>query len=339
MRHPIDLAGDAGSEPVPIALALVQPGIIWSCWNENDALVLDHVEPPREAPFRWVHLDLCDRRSVRWVTQEAGLPADAAALFVEIDTRPQGQWQNDALVLILPDLERDFDAIETGRIGALRVAYRPGLIVTGRHRPLKTPDTLRAQLAESGPLDGGAALELIFAALGDLVGERTQVILAEQLALEDQILADEGMPDTRLLVGMRRLSARLHRLTAGMRTAIHRLEGDVTLPPDLSALIGWQGARLGALDRDIIAVQSQLRLLRDELDLQAGQRTNENVYLLSIVTALFVPATLVTGFFGMNTGGLPFAHGAGGTLLAAIAGVACSGITWLALRRMGLIRR
>ncbi len=31
--------------------------------------------------------------------------------------------------------------------------------------------------------------------------------------------------------------------------------------------------------------------------------------MLSIVTVLFAPMTLVTGIFGMNTAGLPFASG------------------------------
>jgi Mg2+ and Co2+ transporter CorA len=97
--------------------------------------------------------------------------------------------------------------------------------------------------------------------------------------------------------------------------------------------------RLHALDGDIAAAQSQLRLLREELDLQAGQRTNENVYLLSIVTALLMPATLVTGFFGMNTGGMPFERGAGGTFLALVVALSLSGATWLFLRKMGLVRR
>ncbi|QJU58102.1 magnesium transporter CorA [Sphingomonas sp. AP4-R1] len=337
MTQPMDLAASADHAIVPVAL--IQPGIIWSCWNEGDALVFDHVEPPQDAPFRWIHLDLCDRRSQRWVTHEAGLPAEVSAPFIDIDIRAQGHWHRNALVLILPDLERDFDEVETGRVGALRVAYRDGLLLTGRHRPLKTPDTLRGRLAGAGPMDGVKALELVFAALGDLVSERTQTILSELLSLEDQILADEAAPDTRLLVAMRRLSARLHRMTVGMRSALHRLEDDPGLPADLATLVSRQGSRLSALDREIIAAQGQLRLLRDELDLQANQRTNENVYLLSVVTALFVPATLVTGFFGMNTGGLPGEHVAGGTTIAAIACAACSGATWLALRRMGLIRR
>ena len=51
-------------------------------------------------------------------------------------------------------------------------------------------------------------------------------------------------------------------------------------------------------------MQGQLRQLRDEIDLQQEQRTNQNLYLLSVITALLLPPTLVTGFLGMNTGGL-----------------------------------
>jgi len=52
-----------------------------------------------------------------------------------------------------------------------------------------------------------------------------------------------------------------------------------------------------------------------------------------------MPATLVTGFFGMNTGGLPLAADGGGTFVATIVAVLCSLATWLLLRTLGLIRR
>jgi zinc transporter len=35
------------------------------------------------------------------------------------------------------------------------------------------------------------------------------------------------------------------------------------------------------------------------------EATNRNLYVLSIVTTIFLPMTLVTGIFGMNLGGLP----------------------------------
>jgi Mg2+ and Co2+ transporter CorA len=92
------------------------------------------------------------------------------------------------------------------------------------------------------------------------------------------------------------------------------------------------------IETDIVAAQNQLKLLRDELDLQAAQRTNSNLYLLSILTALMMPTTLVTGFFGMNTGGLPFASHANGTLMATGVAIATGVLTWLLLRVMGLVR-
>jgi magnesium transporter len=38
------------------------------------------------------------------------------------------------------------------------------------------------------------------------------------------------------------------------------------------------------------------------------------MYLLTVISAIFLPLTLVTGIFGMNTGGLPFTDDPNGTL-------------------------
>jgi zinc transporter len=240
---------------------------------------------------------------------------------------------------VVPDFEREFDRADTGQIGAMRVAIGPALVLTGRHHPLHTPDIIRHRLAWSSTLDPATALDLILTAIGDTIAARAQTVANELLAIEDQLLADDQAPDTRALITMRRLSARLHRMLGRLRVALTRLDGDPVLPPELAPVIVRQLQRVNAIDGDVGAAQGQLRLLRDELDLQAGQRTNDNVYLLSIVTVLLMPATLVTGFFGMNTGGMPFEHAAGGTFLALVMALAMSWVTWVVLRMMGLVRR
>jgi len=121
--------------------------------------------------------------------------------------------------------------------------------------------------------------------------------------------------------------------------ALFRAMEDPAIDPTYRSWFEPVVRRLQPIERDVIAAQTQLRLLREELDLQAGQQTNENVYLLSVITALFMPATLVTGFFGMNTGGLPLSGEGGGTFLATIVAILCSLATWLLLRTLGLIRR
>jgi len=147
-----------------------------------------------------------------------------------------------------------------------------------------------------------------------------------------------ALPDTRDLVAVRRRAAQLHRMVAGMRGALRRLAEEPTLAAALLPIVQRYRQRLHALDGEVVAVQGQLRLLRDELDLQAAQRTNQNVYFLSIMTALMLPTTLVTGFFGRNTGGMPFLHG-NGTLIAASFALAASLVTYLLLRLLGFVRR
>ncbi|WP_200762197.1 magnesium transporter CorA family protein [Nitrosophilus alvini] len=44
------------------------------------------------------------------------------------------------------------------------------------------------------------------------------------------------------------------------------------------------------------------------------EKMNNIMFILTIISAVFLPLTLVTGFFGMNTGGLPLTEDANGTL-------------------------
>ena len=47
---------------------------------------------------------------------------------------------------------------------------------------------------------------------------------------------------------------------------------------------------------------------------EVDKKMNNVMFVLTILSAIFMPLTLVTGFFGMNTGGLPFVNDNEGTL-------------------------
>jgi len=53
--------------------------------------------------------------------------------------------------------------------------------------------------------------------------------------------------------------------------------------------------------------------LHDFYRAKVDERMNRNMYWLTILSAIFLPLTLVTGFFGMNTGGLPYTEDPAGT--------------------------
>jgi len=57
----------------------------------------------------------------------------------------------------------------------------------------------------------------------------------------------------------------------------------------------------------------KLDYLYDFYRAKVDEKMNTTVYYLTIISAIFLPLTLVTGFFGMNTGGLPYTQDSFGT--------------------------
>jgi magnesium transporter len=50
------------------------------------------------------------------------------------------------------------------------------------------------------------------------------------------------------------------------------------------------------------------------------EKMNNIMFVLTLISGIFLPLTLITGFFGMNTGGLPFTDDPNGTIKAVVIG-------------------
>ncbi len=51
---------------------------------------------------------------------------------------------------------------------------------------------------------------------------------------------------------------------------------------------------------------------------RTNEKMNKMIYILTIISAIFLPLNLMVGFFGMNTSGLPFTGGENGSLSAVV---------------------
>ncbi len=61
---------------------------------------------------------------------------------------------------------------------------------------------------------------------------------------------------------------------------------------------------------------SKLDYIYNYYKVQTNEKMNRMVYLLTVISAIFLPLNLVVGFFGMNTSGLFFTSGSNGTVFA-----------------------
>lgn len=288
---------------------------------------------------RWLHFNLSDSRGRDWIKAQGELPEEARDLLLDADPRVRVDFLPGAVVAVLGDLYHDFDH-DPERLGTLRVYVDAKLLLSGRTHPLKTVDVLRRELLRSGePHTPIAVFQMLIERLAESFG-KVALELGEQVDhAEDRILARNYSGQGTPLGNLRRLVAKLRRVVSANRSALLSLPAslpglyDAAERTDLRAAI----ERLEAVGQDLELVQERARLLQEEIAAGMSEVTNRNLFVLSIATTTLLPITLITGIFGMNVQGLPFAHsphgfgvvmlGIGATVLTAL---------WL-LKRIGAL--
>jgi zinc transporter len=273
------------------------------------------------------------------MSQSSDLPDAARDMLRSQDLHARALVLEGALAGVLPDFERDLDATAFTQTGALRFVLTDRLMITARLHPVCAADIIQRRI-EAGvvPRDGPAALDLLISSLAQVGSDLVEKLIVTVQDAEDALVNEDRSPNVRALVMVRRRAVMLHRHLYGVRGVLGRLEDEDDVPEAFQATLARLIQRVRALDGDVGVLQSNLRELREELDVQTANRVNQNLYLLSVLSALLLPATFVTGFFGMNTGGMLWFADRGGTLKATVVIAAVAIAVFFVLRKRGFFR-
>jgi len=181
-------------------------------------------------------------------------------------------------------------------------------------------------------------LETIVESVALAVEDHADALAEELDNVEEQLLVEGLGNQQQALARARRLAVRLHRLLATQRSLIHRFERDSVQPDDapLQVETSKLAQRLDWLDQEMIGLRDRAHLLQEEVSLRMADQTNRNLQVLAIVTTVFLPATLITGIFGMNVGGLPFVSSHTGFVWAMLLLAAASAFVFWLLKKTGL---
>ncbi len=79
--------------------------------------------------------------------------------------------------------------------------------------------------------------------------------------------------------------------------------------------------------------------MQDEINSKIASRVNRLLYILSVITALFLPPSVVAGIFGMNLVGLPLTENPSGFLVVMLLIAASPFLVYLVLWLFGALRR
>jgi zinc transporter len=289
----------------------------------------------------WLNFNLADKRACQLIGQSRALPEAARVLLIGQHDHQQLYASADCIHGVFSDLVRDFDRTNE-QTGHLNFAITERLVVTGRRQPLQALEAARTALARGRRAPSAAGLiELIVTEAAVGIDNLLDELATELDHIEDLLLID-SIPDERRRVGrVRRTGVRLHRQLAALRVLLKRFDitDEIARKPALLLDTDRLVQRLDALDQEVVSVQERARLLQEEIGARLSDETNRNVNALAVMTALFLPPTLVTGIFGMNTSGLPLTGAHHGSLWAMGLAIAAAGAAYWLLRRLGIIRR
>ena len=178
-------------------------------------------------------------------------------------------------------------------------------------------------------------LDAIIDHFGNVITQLSERVGAEldqaEVRMWDNASGDESMRIAR----SRNQAVRVHRQLSQLRSLFHRLEHRVATPlPELSAPVQALTQKIDAFDNSVAAIHDRARLLQEEMAARMADVTNRRLLTLSVLTAAFLPATLVTGFFGMNTKDMLFQNTDSGTFYAALVAIAAGAITYWTVSRL-----
>ena len=289
----------------------------------------------------WVHLRRDSARAREWLRARPWLDAVALGALLDENVRPRIADVGAGTVALLRGVDPADE--ESSELPSLRLYCDGARLVSMRRRPLEAPHDLLAHLLSPrrGPRDAGALFERLVSRLTERMSDAVLAFDEDLDALE----ADAERPgagDAR-----RRLSALRRRVVATRRHVYPQREALASFlldPPD------WLGERSRAAlhetaDRlvryveELDAARDRALVIRDDVQNRLAERTNRILFALSVLSAVFLPLTFVTGLLGMNVGGLPGTGTPAGFLVACVAMLAVAALELAVLWRLGWIGR
>lgn len=264
-------------------------------------------EPQQADVVRWIHLDHTAHDSRSWLAKESGLDEPIIDAMLETETRPRCFQTGEGILLVMRGVNLNPEA-EFEDMVSIRVWLDSERIITTRRRKLQSMQKIRDQLlVGTGPKNQAKFLEMMTRYLGDNIAGIIDSLDESLDQLEASIGVGGASSSHGELGNLRRKTAYLRRFLSPQREALDRLSRSQSelLSPDTVAEIHQEANRMVLFVEELDLARERAMVIREEMISNLAQDQNAKMYLLSMVAAVFLPLSFITGMMGMNTAGLP----------------------------------
>ncbi len=265
-----------------------------AAWRPDDGLL-------------WIHLDYSHPNSLNWLQEHSGIDRIVEKVLTSDESRPRCEPFESGLLTILRGVNLNPGADPEDMV-SIRVWLEEHRIVSCRRRRLTSiADLLESLKRGKGPRSQGSFLAQLSENLIKRMDSVIESLEDDALALEER-LAETSSGNLRSEISdIRRIVIHLRRYLAPQRDALKRLQA-----VELEWLSSQAHSRLNeAADQTqryleaLDAIRDQTQVAQEELTQKLTEQTERRMYVLAIITSVFLPLGFLTGLLGINVGGMP----------------------------------
>lgn len=287
-----------------------QTGVLWAYRLDglgHGEQIADGSQDSSGAAFNWYHLQSNVPDSLEWLKKQS-LDDVIIDTLTANETRPRTFSHGDGILLVLRGVNTNPGADPDDMV-ALRIWFTKDTIITARKhsRRLLSIEDLRMKIERgTAPTTTGEFVTMLIERLADRISDVVDTI-DDEITQYETGFVDMPMPEARRqLSNTRRQTASIRRYLAPQRDALDSLYRTKQLLTDKESFdLRDQTDRTTRYIEDLDLARERTLVLQEELQSRMAEEQNARMYVLSIVAAIFLPLSFLTGVFGMNVAGLP----------------------------------
>lgn len=264
----------------------------------------------RSEKILWVHFDYSSLEAADWITNKSGIDSIAIDALLTEETRPRTTILDDSLLIALRGVNLNPNSKPEDMV-SIRLYISTDLIISTRKRDILSVVEIIDILKKGvGPKSSSEFLtELTYritARMEDVINQ----IEDRTHFLEENLMDSADLKFRNEILSIRRETIILRRYLSPQKEALNKLYND-----KITWINEYERIELRETNDQLIrhieeldTIRDKVSLIQEELSNTLSDQMNKKMYILSIISAIFLPLTFLTGLLGINIGGIPGAN-------------------------------
>ncbi len=257
----------------------------------------------------WVHFDYSQKEAKNWIQTQFKDSIISDALLAG-ETRPRTTILGDSLLIALRGVNLEPNSKPENMI-SIRLYISNNMIITTSRRTLMSIEEIVEDLEKGiGIKSSSEFLVELTNRMIDRIDDVIDEIQDRTDYLEENIINMKSQDFRNKILNVRRETIILKRYLTPQKDALIKLTSE-----KISWIDEYRKIEIRETNDQLIrhieeldTIRDKVILIQEELTNRLSEDLNKKMYILSIISAIFLPLTFLTGLLGINVGGIPGAN-------------------------------